>query len=314
MNSSTIPKKHKSYPLVSIITINFNSPQITCELIESLNTISYPNIEIIVVDNNSTQNDPQIIKKRFPGIILICSQINVGFPGGNNLGIMRAKGDYILLINNDCVVTVNFLEPLVEKIENNPEIGAVSPKIRFFHTPEKIQFAGIKPINKYTIRNHAIGYWEDDNGQYDSDSETYCIHGAALLIPRRIIEEIGMMSYIYFLYYEELDWAERIKKAGYSLFYVHNSLVFHKESKSTGKTSPLKTYYINRNRILYMRRNVHGRTFVIALLYQVFVAIPKNSILFLLKGKFKFFYSYISAIIWHLKNLYNKDIYENPKL
>lgn len=314
MNEKIQVKAKKNFPLVSIITINYNSPQITCELIESLNLITYPNIEIIVVDNNSTINKSDIIKSNFPGIILIESKINVGFPGGNNLGIMRAKGEYILLINNDCVVTKNFLEPLVEKFENNHKIGAISPKIRFFHTPEKIQFAGIKPINKYTIRNHAIGYWEDDNGQYDFDYETYCVHGAAMIIPVKIIKEIGLMSYIYFLYYEELDWMERIKKAGYQLYYIHNSLVYHKESKSTGKISSLKTFYINRNRILYLRRNIHGFTFVIALIYQIFIAIPKNSFLFLIKGKFSLFYAYISAIIWHLKNLFNKDIHENPKL
>lgn len=306
--------KKTNFPLVSIITINYNTPEITCELIESLNQISYPNFEIIVVDNNSLKNKPDIIKSRFPGVILIESPINVGFPGGNNLGIMKAKGEYILLLNNDCIVTKNFLEPLIQKFQYNTDIGAVSPKIRFFHTPEKIQFAGIKPINKYTIRNFTIGYWEDDNGQYNTDVETYSIHGAALLIPRKIIEKIGMMSYIFFLYYEELDWSERIKKAGYKLFYVHNSLVFHKESKSTGKLSPLKTYYINRNRILYLRRNVYGTSFLIAILYQIFIAIPKNSLFFLLKGNFNHFFSYISAIIWHLKNFNNKDIFENPKL
>ncbi len=314
MIENNIFKKNKNFPLVSIITINYNTPEITCELIDSLNQISYPNFEIIVVDNNSTIKSPGIIKKKYPGIILIESQINVGFPGGNNLGIMRAKGEYILLLNNDCVVTENFLEPLILKFQNNTNIGAISPKIRFFHTPEKIQFAGIKPINKFTIRNHAIGYWEDDNGQYDYDYQTYCIHGAAMIIPRKIIEKVGMMSYIFFLYYEELDWAERIKNAGYKLFYVHNSLVYHKESKSTGKLSPLKTYYINRNRLLYMRRNIFGRTFFIAILYQIFIAIPKNTLFFLIKCNFNHFSSYISAIIWHLKNIRNKDIFENPKL
>ncbi len=304
----------KTFPLVSIITINFNNPDVTCDLIESLNKISYPNFEIIVVDNNSTRNSPQIIKEKFLGINLICNSINVGFPGGNNIGIMKAKGEYILLLNNDCIVTHDFMEPLIEAFINNPDIGALSPKIRFFHSPEKIQFAGIKPINKYTIRNHAIGYMEVDNGQFDINYETYCIHGAALMIPRKIIEKVGMMSYIYFLYYEELDWSERIKKAGYKLYYIHNSLVYHKESQSTGKTSPLKTYYINRNRILFMRRNVHGITFLVALLYQILIAFPKNAIFFLLKLKFKLFYAYVTGIFWHLKNIFNKDIYENPVL
>jgi len=307
-------KIKKNYPLVSIISVNFNNSNDTCDLIESLNQITYPNIEIIIVDNCSTNDNPQKIKEKFPNITLIINKINVGFPGGNNIGILKAKGKYVLLLNNDCIVTKNFLEPLVEKLENNPEIGAVSPKINFFYNPEIIQYAGTLPVNKYTIRTHAIGFNEKDTGQYNHDRETYCTHGAAMMVPIEVIKKVGMMSYIFFLYYEELDWVERIKKAGYKIFFVHNSLVYHKESKSTGKLSPLKIYYLNRNRILYLRRNTKGKVLVIAVAYQIFIAIPKNAIFFLLKGKFNLFYSYLRAIFWHIKNLFNENIFENPKL
>jgi hypothetical protein len=314
MNEPLQRNLKKNYPLVSIISINYNNSYDTCDLIESLNNISYPNFEIIIVDNCSTSDNPQIIKEKYPNITLIINNINVGFPGGNNVGILKAKGKYILLLNNDCIVTKNFLEPLVEKLENNSNIGAVSPKIKFFYNPEKIQYAGSLPVNKYTIRTHAIGYNETDTGQYDTDSETYCTHGAAMMVPIEIIKKVGLMSYIFFLYYEELDWIERIKRAGYKVFYVHNSVVYHKESKSTGKLSPLKIYYLNRNRILYLRRNTHGKVFIIAILFQLLIAIPKNATFFLLKGKFNLFYAYLRAIIWHIKNLFNENIFENPKL
>lgn len=314
MNDVINRKTIKKLPLVSIISVNYNNSHDTCELIESLNQISYPNFEIIIVDNCSIKDNPQIIKEKFPNITLIINSINVGFPGGNNVGILKAKGKYILLLNNDCIVTKNFLEPLVEKLENNPEIGAVSPKINFFYNPQKIQYAGSIPVNKYTIRTHAIGFNETDTGQYKEDKETYCTHGAAMMVPIDVIKKVGMMSYIFFLYYEELDWIERIKKAGYKIYFVHNSLVYHKESKSTGKLSPLKTYYLNRNRILYLRRNTGGKVLLIALAYQILIAIPKNALLFLLKLKFNLFYAYLRAIFWHIKNLYNKNIFENPKL
>ncbi len=315
MQKTLYKKKPLSeYPLVSIVTVNYDHPEVTCDMIDSLNKITYPNIEIIVVDNNSPNDDPRIIKKKFPNIVFVENPINYGFAAGNNFGIMRARGKYVLLLNNDTIVDRQFMEPLVNTLENNPDIGAVSPKIRFFHTPDTIQYAGYTPINYYTMRNFAIGYNKVDQGQYDKNYETAYGHGAALMVPVKVIKEIGLMSYIFFLYYEEADWCARIKKAGYKIFYVHNSLVFHKESISTGKLSPMKIYYLNRNRIVFMRRNIFGKSFLIGILYQLFIAIPKNALKFLLKGKIKLFYAYYRAIGWHLKNIFSKEIYENPRL
>jgi GT2 family glycosyltransferase len=122
------------------------------------------------------------------------------------------------------------------------------------------------------------------------------------------------MSYIFFLYYEEADWCVRIKNAGYKIFFIHNSHVLHKESVSTGKLSALKIYYLNRNRLVFMRRNVEGYDFYAGIAYQLFVAIPKNAFSYLLKGKIGLFYAYYRAIGWHLKHLFDKEIYENPSL
>ncbi len=302
------------YPFVSIITVNYNQAEVTCSLIASLHNITYPNFEVIVIDNASPTESPNIIKERFPNIILVENPINYGFAAGNNFGLMRARGQYVLLINNDIEVPANFLEPLVNKLMNNPQAGAVSPKIKYFFQPDTIQYAGFTPMNYLTMRNFAIGFREVDKGQFSSDRETYYAHGAAMMVPMEVVKKVGLMSYIFFLYYEEADWCERIKAAGYKIYFVHDSHVLHKESISTGKLSTLKIYYLTRNRLIFMRRNVNGSLFYKALFYQLFVAIPKNAIQYLLKGNFKAFYAYYRAIGWHVLHLFDPEIYENPML
>jgi len=299
------------FPLVSIITINYNQTDITCQLLESLRKISYPNIEILVVDNASTNNNPSSIKIRFPEITLIISDKNIGFAGGNNIAIRKSKGDYILLINNDTEVDSGFLEPLVQKVISNPKIGVVSPKIRYFDSPNIIQYAGFEPMSPITIRQHAIGYKQEDNGQFDNDSLTDFGFGAAMMVSRAVINNVGLMADIFFLYYEEMDWMSRIRRAGYEIWYVHNSLVLHKDSITTGSTSPLKIYYINRGRILYMRRNTFGINHFFGVFYQVFVAIPKNILKYLFNGRFDLLIAYLKAISWHLFNAFSKRVLEN---
>jgi GT2 family glycosyltransferase len=302
------------YPLVSIISINYNAPEVTAEMLRSLRGVTYPKIEIIIVDNASTKGDVDQLKEDFPEIILIKSSENLGFAGGNNLGIRKSKGEFILLLNNDTEVDSGFLEPLINKFQSDQSIGAISPKIYFYHIPNMIQFAGISPINKFTTRNTGWGFAKMDEGQFDEDKESYFAHGAAMLVSREVIKKVGLMAEIFFLYYEEMDWGQRIRDAGYKIFYVHNSVVYHKESVSTGIESPLKTYYMNRGRIIYMRRNVKGFDLLIAFLYQNFIAIPKNLVFYLIKGKLNLFKAYFHAILWNVKNLRNKEIFFNPSL
>lgn len=306
--------KSVKYPLVSIITVNFNKASVTCELLDSLKKITYPNIEVIVVDNASTLEPPDAIKQKHPGIIFVQNPINYGFAAGNNFGIMCARGKYILLLNNDTIVTPDFIEPMVQFFETHSKVGAISPKIRFYYNPDIIQYAGFNPINKHTLRNSAIGYNQKDIGQYNTSCETAFAHGAAMMLPLEVIKQVGMMSYIYFLYYEEADWCERIKRAGYSIWFIHNSLIYHKESVSTGKSSMLKTYYLSRNRIVYMRRNFFGKDFILGLLYQLWISIPKNTFKYLINMHFKELLVYYNALFWNLRHALDKEVHENPQL
>lgn len=302
------------YPLVSIVTINYDHPEVTCLMLDSLRKITYPSIEILVVDNASPNDDPAIIYKNYPEVKFIQASENLGFAGGNNLAINQTSGKYVLLLNNDTEVTPGFLEPLVAKLEADPTIGVVSPKIKFHHTPDLLQFTVITPINRITGRSKGLGFGVKDTGQWEFDSETAYAHGAAMMLPMKVIKEVGLLADIYFLYYEELDWCLRINKAGYKIFYVHNSLVYHKESISTGKASPTKTYYMNRSRLIFMRRNVKGLVLLIAIAYQLLIAIPKNAFSFLLMGRKDLFLAYHKAVMWHFNNLFKPEIHQSPQL
>jgi GT2 family glycosyltransferase len=299
---------------VSIITINYKQSQVTCALLETLKNIEYGNYEVIVVDNASHDDNSKKIKELYPWIIYVESKENLGFAGGNNLGLKYATGDYILFLNNDTEVPRDFMRPLVEKLQSDEKIAVVCPKIRFYDHPDTIQFAGYTPMNRISIRNNLIGYRKRDNGDYDQGGESYFAHGAAMMVPRRVMKEVGLMADIYFLYYEELDWGARIRKAGYSIYYVPESLVLHKESISTGKNSPLKSYYMTRNRILYARRNLQGFSLLLCLLYQYFLAAPKNILLHTFRGDFVLASAVFRGLKWNVLNAFRKNIRENPQL
>nr|WP_299488093.1 glycosyltransferase family 2 protein [uncultured Allomuricauda sp.] len=291
---------HEEFPLVSIITINYNESAVTLEMLQSLKGLTYPNVEVIVVDNASPNDNPDIIKEQFPEVCLIKSKENLGFAGGNNLGVKQSRGAYLLFINNDTIVPEGFIEPLVQTLQEDETIGMVSPKIKFHWNPELIQYAGYTPMNHWTIRNNSIGYHQKDDGRFDKEGETESIHGAAMMVPRKVVEKVGMMTEIYFLYYEEHDWAEMIKRAGYKIYYQPKSYILHKESISTGKFSPLKTYYISRNRILFARRNFKPFQLGVSLIFQCLISIPKNSLQFLVKNEHQHFKAFWRAISWNM--------------
>jgi GT2 family glycosyltransferase len=297
-------------PLVSIITINYNNAAVTCELLKSLEKATYPDFEVIVVDNGSKEN-PDIIKEKFKWVTLLKTGKNLGFAGGNNAGFQVAVGKYFLMLNNDTEVAPDFLEPLVQKLENDPQVGVVSSKLIYFNSDNIIQYAGSSPVNKFTGRSSFIGQKEKDSIHYTCDCETNFGHGAAMMIPRKVVEEIGLMADLYFLYYEELDFCERIKKAGYKVWFVGQSVVYHKESMSVGKSSPLKTYYMTRNRLLFMRRNGKGLSLAFSMFFFTFISMPKNIISFALQRRYDLLKAFLKGYMW---NWYNFDIHSNPKL
>ncbi len=288
-------------PLVSVITVNYNQSAVTCEMLRSLRHVTYPNVEVIVVDNASPSDRPERIREEFPEANLVMSAENLGFAGGNNLGIHQAKGKYLFFLNNDTEVPAGVFEPLIDLLEANPQIGAVSPLIRYYDEPHLLQYAGFTKMSRWTVRNHAVGYRQAEVPGFEVPVQTHSVHGAAMMVPRAVIDRAGMMPEVYFLYYEEHDWGEMIKRAGYRIYCHPGSHILHKESVSTGRESPLVTYYLTRNRLLFARRNFTGMPFVFSILFHAFVSFPKNTLRFLLSGSRAHLRAYLRGIGWHFE-------------
>lgn len=286
-------------PLVSIITINFRDADVTCALLDSIRMHDYQPVEVLVVDNGSLQDCSQQFQAHYPDVKVIISKKNLGFAGGNNLGIQEAKGKYLFFVNNDTVFTEGLIENLIKRF-NTPKVGAVGPKIHYFDQPGTIQFAGFTAVNPITGRNKTIGERERDQGQYDTAVEMPYIHGAAMMLSKEVIEEVGGMPEAYFLYYEELDWCQQIRRAGYRIYYEPTALIYHKESMAVSKLSHLKIYYLTRNRILFMRRNATAFQLIPFILFFSFITCPKWVIQYALTGSFGALKAFLKAVCWNL--------------
>jgi len=289
----------KESPLISIIALNWNTTAITCDFLHSIRERNtYKNIEVIVADNGSTEDPTAAFQAAYPDVKIVLNGENLGFAAGNNRGITAARGQYLFIVNNDTEFTPGLLEGLLEIYEKYPDAGMVSPKFHYFFQKGTIEYAGYEHVNTLTGRNAMIGCKELDQGQYDEIKETHYVHGGAMMVPRKVIEEVGLMPELFFLYYEEFDWSEQIKKKGYKIYYQPKSLIYHKESMTTGKASPLKTFYLTRNRILFMRRNAPGLAFLVFASYFAFFTIPKNTFGFLVKGQKEHLRSFWKGILW----------------
>lgn len=286
-------------PLVSIISVNYNTDGVTAEMIESLEHITYPEIEVIIVDNAS-KTDASYLKTRYPFIKFIQNEKNEGFAGGNNRGIEMAKGEIILLLNNDTEVDPSFIEPIVELFNQNQEIGIICPKLIYYHTKNIIQYAGGTAINAFTARGHFIGTGEVDHGQYNTPHQTHLAHGAAMAIHRKVFDKIGLLPELYFLYYEELDFSEHAQRAGFTIWYQPASVVWHKESMSVGKASTIKVYYQSRNRLLFIRRNSFGIRKLLSSLFFILISTPIALLKYTVQRKPQFAREIWRGLMWNM--------------
>lgn len=291
-----------SSPLVSIITVNYDSPEVTAEMLRSLTLVEYPNWEIIVVDNASPKKSSAYLKQEFPFIKHISCPENLGFAGGNNIGLHFAKGMYLFFVNNDTELTTNLISELVEYLQKTPQCGIVCPKIKYYFVPDTIQYAGAIGLHPLTSRSYDVGYLHKDDGKFDDTRITDLPNGAAMMVPSSALKKVGQMSELFFLYYEELDWAARFKKHGYEVHYDGKATIYHKESVSTGKNSAFKTYYLYRNRFLYIRRNYVGLRWLIASSFFVFVSSTVHIFTYLLKNENAHAKAVFNALIWNISN------------
>ena len=240
-------------PLVYIIVLNWNGWQDTIECIESCLKLTYPRYRIVIVDNGSADGSVLKLQERFPGIDILQAGKNLGFAGGNNVGIRHALeqgADYVWLLNNDTIVDPTALAELVNAAKVSDAVGIVGSKIYFFSKPDVIWFAGgfIRYSRGTSVHR---GQLERDEGQYNEISEVDYITGCSLLIKHEVVAKVGLMDERFFLLFEEADWNQRAKEQGYKILYVPLSKVWHKVSVSIGADSPAYYYYLIRNSLLF---------------------------------------------------------------
>lgn len=265
--------------MVSIITINYNGWQDTCELIASLKQFETYPYEVIVVDNASRGDDVERIRSMYPEVLVVCSDRNLGFAGGNNLGYNYAQGDYILFLNNDMVLKQAMLRPMVERLSDK-RIGGVSPGIYYLRKPDRMQYYGYRDMTSITLKHTTEPFDFLRKEEFLQPKETEVLHGGAMMVRRDVINRVGKMTEVYFLFYEEFDWSRRIREAGYILYYEPMSIVFHKESMSIPSATPFREYYMARSRVIFARRNNKGWRRLLSCCYLLFLVMPKKGMAF----------------------------------
>ncbi len=244
--------------MVYIIILNWNGVSDTMQCIESCKRLHYSDFRILVVDNGSSDGSEEMIRKQFPDIHLIQTGTNLGFAGGNNLGIRYAQkqgADYIWLLNNDTIVDEKCLDYLVRAAEAEPARGMVGNKIYYHHAPETIWFAGGKVDLEKGGLTHHTGKDCRDNGSYDTPGPAGYITGCSVLVKKEMVEDIGLLDDNYFLYFEDVDWSLRAAQKGWKLFYEPKARLWHREGAHRKQGySDTFMYYSIRNRLYFMKR------------------------------------------------------------
>lgn len=251
---------------IAVVIVSYNVKEDLLACLFSLEKLSFGEyqLKIFVVDNISVDGSVQAIKSK--KIVLLESKANLGFAGGNNLGIKQALAwgaNFVMVLNPDTLVDGNLIRKFLKRIKTNPEIGIIGPKIYFapgyeFHKDrydqkergKVIWWAGGRIDWNNVITEH-MGVNELDGNQYNIASETETIPGTAMFIRREVFRKIGFFDEKYFLYFEESDFCQRAKTAGFRLWYEPKAVIWHKNAQSSGVGSILQDYYITRNRLLF---------------------------------------------------------------
>jgi len=247
---------------VAIIILNWDSYGVTRDCLLSMSKLDYANFEVVLVDNGSADGSPERLAADFPHLRIIRNPVNLGFTGGNNVGLRDAltrSPDYLLLLNNDTIVASNFLTELVRVAESDHQIGLLNPKIYYFEPAKKIWCAG--GIDKlWTVFPQPLGRRKLDDGSYDQAREISFTNGCALLVRAEAIRTIGLLDEVFFLSFEDRDWSARALRAGFKAVYVPSAVIWHKESYCTKRHLGLagRDYFAMRNAVLFARKHLRG--------------------------------------------------------
>lgn len=251
----------KQYPKVAVVILNWNGRFFLEKFLPSVYNSSYPNIEFIIGDNASTDDSLAFVKKVYPSIRVISNAQNLGFAGGYNAILEQVEADYFVLLNSDVEVATNWIEPMIEELEAQADMAAAQPKIRAYHQRTHFEHAGAAGgfIDQYGYpfcRGRLLHVVEEDKGQYDSKMDVFWASGAALFIKSAAWREVQGFDADFFAHMEEIDMCWRLKKLGYRIGYVPQSVVYHVGGGTLSTSNPKKTYLNFRNNLTMLQKNL----------------------------------------------------------
>jgi GT2 family glycosyltransferase len=241
---------------VTIVVLNWNGLADTLSCLASLANLEYPDCQVVIVDNGSADGSAQAIRDQYPGVIVIENPQNLGFTGGNNVGIRHALAtgaDYVLLLNNDTEVAPDFVRCLLAAAQADPAVGIAGPLIYYHSQPDVLWSAG-GAIDWRRGSTWMVGLDERDTGQFGTEpQEVDFVSGCAMLVRKSVLERVGLLDERFFAYYEETEWCARTRRAGYKIVRVPRSRIWHKISPERRADSPIVHYYMTRNQLLFLR-------------------------------------------------------------
>lgn len=286
-------------PLVSIIIVNYNQKKITLECLKSLEKITYPSFEIIVVDNNSFDRSTQIIRKKYPKIKVIESNENLGYAGGNNLGLKYCSSDYILILNNDTKVEPNFLEPLIEDMVSDNKLGVIQSKIKVMDNPKLLD--SVVSFQTLTGFLYHRGYLDKDGEKYENFLYSFSAKGACILINKKILK-LGLFDEDFFCYFEETDLCWRSWILGFKVGFEPRSVIYHKMGvTSSNMDRSFIHYHSFKNRIRTIIKNAQLRTLIWMLPIHILVCLGLS--VYFLFTQYNGTKSILKAFWWNILHL-----------
>ena len=256
-------------PTTALVVLNWRNAAGTVACLDSLKHLTASDVTVIVVDNGSDDDSVSIIRQQHPDLTLLETGANLGYAGGNNVGIRYALehgADYVGVLNNDALVDRDFLQPLLVAQQLTPDGAITTPMICETEASEIIWALGAR-IDWHTATSQRLHAGEQRAAWKDrAPHEVDFAVGTALLAPRQVWERAGLIDESFFLYYEETDWCVRARRLGISSVAVPASCVWHEAGASGGRTSPQITYYMTRNALWFLKRNLTGRQRILPLL------------------------------------------------
>lgn len=263
-------------PRVLGIVLNFNGRELTLATLESLMALEYPALDLLVVDNGSTDGSDEAVAERFPTVRRLRTEANLGISGGLNLGFRLGLSegyDFLMSMNNDIEVAPDLLGELVDAALRDPTIGCVGPKCYYFYGDRRRLWSagGRLRFREAVTRERGMG--EIDRGQYDVPGEVDYVNGALILIRREAMVATGLWDPVYHVSVEDADWCVRMKRAGFRCWYAPSARLWHMVSPTTGGYRPAQTFRTGRSTAIFLRRYAGFRGWA-AWLFWIALAFP----------------------------------------